>query len=344
MNIYHLLKIYQRIKNPRIKLLGILLLHVTKRRYVSLYIDPVMACNLQCQMCYFSNEDERKRLYGKFSDEDIDAIARAIFHRVIRLQIGCGAEPTIYNHLEELVRKGKLAGIPYISITTNGNLLNEEKLQRLVEAGLNEITVSAHGFTKYTYESLMKHGSFEKFLQLIEALKAIRRQTPDLKFRVNYTVNEDNIEELPIFSKLFKGIMPNILQIRPIQDLGETAYSNFSLKKIREKYDQCIIPLVRYCEQNNVTCIYPTQENLQELASEKGESPHNDIINYLPYFNLSPFEGWRNDKIDPYTETFEAYCKRTHRVRFIIKNLFACQRNKEQTGEDRTKALNYNIR
>lgn len=61
MNIYKILKIYQKIKSPKVKLLGILALHITKRRYLSLNIDPALACNFRCRMCYFSdNEAARK--------------------------------------------------------------------------------------------------------------------------------------------------------------------------------------------------------------------------------------------------------------------------------------------
>lgn len=66
MNIYKLLKVYQKIKSPKVKLLGILALHITKRRYLSLNIDPALACNFRCRMCYFSdNEAARKNKKSK---------------------------------------------------------------------------------------------------------------------------------------------------------------------------------------------------------------------------------------------------------------------------------------
>ena len=94
-------------------------------------------------------------MHGKFTTDDLEVIAKALFPRALRLQIGCGAEPTMSQNLLQLVKLGKQYGVKHITITTNGNLLTYEKLQKLVENGLTEITISAHGFTKNTYESLM---------------------------------------------------------------------------------------------------------------------------------------------------------------------------------------------
>ena len=44
MNYYKLLKINNLIKNPRLKLLGLMTFHVLKKRYISVQFDPVNAC------------------------------------------------------------------------------------------------------------------------------------------------------------------------------------------------------------------------------------------------------------------------------------------------------------
>ena len=80
------------------KLLGIALSHFIKRRYFGVYLDPVLACNFRCKMCYFSDVEKRKELTGIMSEQDVRAVAKAVFHRAVKLQIGCGAEPTLYPH------------------------------------------------------------------------------------------------------------------------------------------------------------------------------------------------------------------------------------------------------
>lgn len=91
-NFYFLLKINQHIKSVRLKSAGIYLLHLLGKRYFGIFLDPVLACNLRCRMCYFSDEEKRKRFsHGMFKPEDLPRLADAFFHRALKLQIGCGA-------------------------------------------------------------------------------------------------------------------------------------------------------------------------------------------------------------------------------------------------------------
>lgn len=52
MNLYSLLKIYTKIKNPRFRAMGMLLLHLLRRKYTCMSFDPVLGCNLKCRMCF----------------------------------------------------------------------------------------------------------------------------------------------------------------------------------------------------------------------------------------------------------------------------------------------------
>ena len=339
---YKLLNVYQRIKSPKVKLLGILALHIGKRRYLSINIDPVMSCNLRCKMCYFSDAETAKKMRGKFSSDDLEAIAKSLFPRALRLQIGCGAEPTVSQNLLQLVQLGKQYGVKHITITTNGNLLTYEKLHKLVENGLTEITLSAHGFTKNTYESLMTNGKFDLFTALIENLARIRTDFLDFRIRVNYTVNADNAEELIQLKEVFKDAKPNVVQIRPIQRIGKSSYNNFSLQTIKDNYNSWIMPVVAYCQQENITCLYPTPESLEMLETVNGaEEKSNSLVDSLPYFYIAPYEGWK-EKIDPYNESFEKYAQRTRRISTILRELVGIGTVKGERS--RTKSLNYQIK
>lgn len=136
----------------RLKLLSVLGMHLLRRRYIGVFIDPILACNLRCQMCYFSDPLYRATLRGKLTMDDCEAIAGHLFPHALRLQIGCGAEPTLTPEtMFRLVQLGQEYHVPWISVITNGNALTEETLQALVTAGLSELTLSLHGTTQATY-------------------------------------------------------------------------------------------------------------------------------------------------------------------------------------------------
>ena len=342
MNPYKLLKLYRRIQSPRLKLLGLMALHVGRRRYLNMVFDPVLGCNLRCRMCYFSDPQVRRQMHGIFSDADIEAIARALFHRVMRLQIGCGAEPTLYPRLAELVATARRHGVPHISLTTNGQLLSAAQLDQLARSGLDELIISAHGLCRETYEEMMPQASFDRFSQLVDDVRNCRRQHPGLSLRLNYTVNADNLSDLRLMPALLERLAPDTLQLRPVQQIGEQAdYQNYSLGSLVERYDECLQPVVDYCREHGITCLYPLRDHLQAIGSPAETDARRAEIELLPYFQLSPYDGWQQ-KIDPHRETFEQYCRRTHRLGRMWRLLLGLPL--PPADETLTKALNYNVK
>lgn len=308
---------------------------------MGIYLDPVLSCNFRCKMCYFSDEEKRKEMHGKLSEQEMETIAKALFHRALKLQIGCGAEPSLYKNLTGIVRLGKQYNVPYISLTTNGNLLAKEQLLELAEAGLNEITLSTHGIRKETYEYLMTNGKHELFLQLLANLKEVKEKYPDFKIRINYTMNADNTEELKDFWNVFGEIPLDILQLRPVQEIGNSEYQNFSLEKISRLLGSVVTPLVEECRQRGIICMAPEQENLETLELE---APDRDkTFEELTYCYVSARSCW-NDDFDYRTETFESYCRRKRMGVYILRKLFAKTDGKLDKTKAVTRKINYSVK
>ena len=320
---YPLLKVFSRMRSPWVKHVGVLAFYLARKRYLGLFLDPTQACNLKCRMCYFSGESHKLADRSQLSLDDYKCMADAMFHRVLRLQIGCGAEPTLYRSLPELVRLGKERGIPNISLTTNGNLLDEEKLEELACAGLDELILSVHGLTQPTYEYFMQHGRFSRFLSLLDAIKAVKKRHPGLQLRINYTVNEDNVEELELFPKIFEGLRVNVLQVRPVQNLGDSDYKNFRLDKVKQCYDKVFGLLKEYAGQHDTLLIIPSKANIDALTAPREVSRRlksNEHIQDLTHVYGRPGFLWRPD-FDFHTDTFEKYCRRNGYFREIMSGV-----------------------
>ncbi|MDR0763161.1 MAG: radical SAM protein [Bacteroidales bacterium] len=334
MDVYVLLKLNRHIRSTRIKLLGIWLLHCFGKRYFGLFLDPVLACNLRCKMCYFSDENKRKQLKGVMKETDLSLLANAFFHRALKLQIGCGAEPSLFQHNKELISLGKSCGVPYISMTTNGNLFSYYDLQEFVTAGLNEITLSLHGVKRETYEYFMQGGSFDKFLATMDSLTKIKKQKQNFKVRLNYTVNKDNLEELQSFFSVFGAYSFDILQIRPVQKIGDTVYNDFSWKEIYDAYDAVLEKLKKECIRRNITLLMPQKEDLT-----KENNNDNTRIAKATYFYLRPNYYWQED-FDLTADTYETYSNRKHIGWQIFKQIFYSNPKKPKSTENTKNAEN----
>ena len=330
------LKILKLLQFKWLVLSGIWAFHVLGKRYIGIYIDPALACNLRCKMCYFSDDAKRKELGGSLGLADMRRIAASLFHRALKVQIGCGAEPTVSSNWIEVVKLARQHGVPYVSLTTNGNLLTREKIEHAIEEGLDEITLSAHGMTRATYETLMQNAKFDIFLRLTNDLKSIKRKYPNFKVRVNYTINRDNFDELAQILKVMDGV-PDIIQIRPIQKIGNSEYNDFDLTYIFDNYDKVITPLVEKCRARGIECIYPQRENLVAI-SETAE--YDNRIEEATYCYISSQSCWKPD-FDFHNDTFESYSKRTLLARRLFSMIFHKPKN---SAINTTRKLNYTPR
>ena len=340
MNTYALLKINSLIKNHRIKFLGLWLLNILNKRTISVYFDPVLACNLRCKMCYFSDAERiRSNKKGIINEEDLNFIAKALFKNALKLQVGCGAEPTLYKNVEKVFSLGKTYGVPYMSLTTNGNLLTEEKIKQLCLSGLDEFIISLHGVTKKTYEFFMQGADYKTFLTNLKLISEEKKNYPNLKLRINYTFNQDNFEELKDFFTVFKDISIDVLQLRPIRKLGNSEYRNFDLIPLESKYSSVLRKIKEEAKKRGITLLSDEKLNTNEGGNSNSASNQSYMVEYT-YCYISPQHCWQND-FDFRTETFAQWSKRTHWKRMIFGNIFKSK--KEIQKELRSGMLNYSV-
>jgi molybdenum cofactor biosynthesis enzyme MoaA len=282
-------------------------------------------------MCYFSDTEYRKQAKGIMSSDALSKIANAFFPRTLKLQIGCGAEPSLFSQNLTLIRLAKQYKVPYISMTTNANLFTDKDLWGFAEAGLDEITLSLHGVTRESYEYFMTGASFDVFCRAMATLSEIKKIYPHFKIRINYTVNKDNMNELSLFFDVFGQYTIDILQIRPIQKIGASEYQAFSWDELYHSYDEAIKKVRDESARHGIVCIAPKKIDLQTVTDV------NSIVE-ATYCYISPRYTWLED-FDLDNDTFQSYSKRTKRSKTLFNNIF----KKNASYTDNHKRLNYTI-
>jgi wyosine [tRNA(Phe)-imidazoG37] synthetase (radical SAM superfamily) len=272
-----------------------------------------------------------------------------LLRHALKLQIGCGAEPTLYPHLEDIVHLGKEVGVPYISLTTNGQLIATGRvdLMRLIELGLNEITLSMHGTREATYEDLMQYAKFERLRKTLAILHDAKQKFPEFQIRINFTINSRNIQDLkndgfwPIWDEA--QVWPDVIQLRPIRNLGASVWQDFDLSFLHSCYDETIGSIVAKCEQKGITCIAPTQSELTMIES-KQEQIDQSVIEHITYCHISS-DGCYQADFDRLHDTFASYHHRKHTVRKLLRGAFCPNRLKKDFEiEGPSSHLNYSVK
>jgi molybdenum cofactor biosynthesis enzyme MoaA len=242
-------------------------------------------------------------------------MAKAIFDRTLRLQIGCGAEPTLFKYNPELIQLAKKHGIRYISLTTNANLLNKESIKNLLESGLDELTISLHGVNQNTYEHLMTNASYTKLIEVLHILSIEKLQYPHFKLRLNYTVNNLNVNELGTFFDVFGAFSIDILQLRTLRDIGGDIRLISLTESFNQSLKESLYSLKTQCEKRAIVFIPPDDLKKEDLTSNSNTIKSFAYGYISPKVFLQPDFNWQN-------ETFNQYSKRANYSFKLFKELF----------------------
>ena len=315
--IYRLIRLNRLLRSHRVKFAAVLAAHHLRIRHLAVRIDPVMACNLRCTMCFFSNEEYVKNAKGIFTSGELERLADMFFHRALLVVFGCGTEPTLYREFPELVRLAQRHRVPHIGFTTNGQLLQEDHLRKFIEYGLHELTISTHGVTKETYERFMANASFKRLHDVLSSLDSVKRKTgstlPNL--RLNYTVNATNLNELNRFFDVYGSYSIKTLQVRPIIDFNGQFRDLLTANDL-PVYDDVIAKLRAECKTRGVILLANTSDPTFET-----ENASSAILQAV-HRRITPMEVWRPD-FNWRTETYNEFCKRVGWPSHLLKLIFS---------------------
>ncbi len=341
MNFYGVLSLVAGQRMPGwMKTAGLAAMHAFGRRCIGVYLDPSTGCNLRCRMCYFSDPGHDAHV-RQIDEKRLDNIARAFYHRAMKLQIGCGTEPTLYRGLDAIVARARSAGVPFISLTTNGQLLaaNPKRLEAMAAAGLDEITISAHGTRAETYEYLMPGASFEKFRTLLSVIAGLKKRYPRFSVRLNFTFNSMNIGDLAPenFWALWSDVKPDTVQLRPVQNMGGTAWTDYDTAALKDRYDSTVGRIVDDCRKRGIKVLSPEKEQLDLVDDEQDWA--TAAIEDVSYCYVSPDSVYKPD-FDEQNDTYESYHRRHHTLRHLVGSIFSHSSRRR----DASKKLNYTVK
>jgi len=312
--IYKLIKLNRLIRSYRVKFLGVLLADIFGLRHLFLRLDPVMACNLKCSMCYFSDQDYVRKIRGRLSSEELNRIAELFFPRTLQLVVGCAAEPTLHKGYIDIILLAKENRIPFVGLTTNGQLINDEAVSQLVQSGLDEITLSLHGVSADTYEKFMVNGSYERVHQFLSELKACKKKyrTKAPEVRINYTVNAENLDELEKFFEIFGAYSIDTLQVRPMVDVGNTSFEHQPMTHLTiDRYNEVVARLQHDCSRLGVVLL-STRKDPNFTSYDKGTS----YVLPAVLRTIAPNKVWLPD-FNWKVESYRDFCRRIG-WRFIL--------------------------
>lgn len=125
------------------------------------------SCNNRCVWCY-AKIDEAP-LQSQMPRKLVEDIIKLASDIGIKKCVLLGGEPTIYPHIEFVIKKCTEHGIKTEIVTNGRRLSDKEFLKRLKDAGVTNITISLEGHTSELHDKTTRiKGSFSQLIQGIK--------------------------------------------------------------------------------------------------------------------------------------------------------------------------------
>ena len=157
------------------------------KKITSLIIEPTNTCNLRCTFCFVTDGMTRD---GGFMDFNI---FKKIINDCTDLEHLCmhnWGEPLLHKDIFRMIEYAKNKGVNYVVMNTNGTLLTDKMIKRIVNSKLDIIRFSIDGSAE-TFKRV-RGVELENIEKNIKKLKIIKeKKKPELKMGVVFTVEED---------------------------------------------------------------------------------------------------------------------------------------------------------
>lgn len=197
-------------------------------------------CNLRCRACSLDRWYEKK---GPMPFESIRRLESAL-PRLRFLDLSANCEPLLNQEIVKFLDfiRNKNENL-FITINTNGMLLDKKMSLRLLQGGIDRICVSVDSARKENFERTRKRSCFETVISNIKDLSRQRRRGKNRlrELGIITVASKDNIRELEDILDLIKdleadtwiinGLLPHSRQMA-----GKILYGRNGNPQVQDKF------------------------------------------------------------------------------------------------------------
>jgi MoaA/NifB/PqqE/SkfB family radical SAM enzyme len=246
-------------------------------------------CNLACIHCPHPEFKKSQHYGGRYLDPalNVKMVNEVRLHgqglaQYIRYT-GDG-EPLIHPHSYEMIEYACRHSGVFVTLTTNGMIMNEKRMRRLLDSGVHMIDVSVDAFTPETYAKIRVNGDLNvtraNILRLIDWVKRSKLQT---KVVVSYVEQPMNANETKDFEKFWNDQGADYVVIRRLHS-GAGSVENIAGQMRADNANS-----VRY------PCLYPWERIILNPRGELMFCPqdwvHGSVV--ADYQTATILETWR---------------------------------------------------
>ena len=224
---------------------------VMQARLLPIYLDlnTLNRCNVSCVMCPPAIRHDQQGIkrdpYYRLTLDEYRLLTDGLNVKTAHF-VGAYAEPLLNKDIFTLVQHAHDTGA-LTAITTNAMPLSIAFAERLVDAGLDMMSISLHGATKATAEAVMLKSNFERVIENIRVLQEVKRNRgttrPEIYF--NFVSQLANVREIPDFVDLAASLSVRHVNIIHLIDGDEAVRKEDNMVR----YPELLVPNLREAQR-----------------------------------------------------------------------------------------------
>ena len=215
-------------------------------------VDITEVCNLGCIHCAhpafkLSKIYQKNMLDPALNKKMVDEVYEYGKGLTKYIRYTSNGEPLVHPKSYEMILYAVNNSGTKVTLTTNGTLLNEKRMMKLLDTGLHMIDVSIDAFYNETYKKVRVGGDLDITKKNVLKLIQLRSQSAgDTKIIVSFVEQKENSNEIPIFKKFWEENGADEVLIRKLHtNSGSNENNDLNDKISTPKRRPCLYPWER---------------------------------------------------------------------------------------------------
>lgn len=217
-------------------------------------IDVTEVCNLECIHCPHPEFKKSKYYATRYLDPALNAkIVDEVRERGASLtqyiRYSSEGEPLVHPRGYEMIEYAARNSGVYVTLTTNGTIMNEKRTRRLLDSGVHMIDISIDAATPETYARVRVKGDLEVTrANVLNLLTWIRQSGSPTKVVVSFIEQPQNSHEVATFQTFWKDQGADFVVIRRLHSAAGAVVRVADImraEQLKERRRPCVYPWER---------------------------------------------------------------------------------------------------
>ena len=183
-------------------------------------MDITEVCNLACTHCPHPQFAKSQHYGGRhldptLNDKMIEEVRQHGQGRTLYIRYSSNGEPLVHPHGYDMIQAAVDHSGVYVTLTTNGKIMNEKRTQRLLASGVHLIDISIDAFKRETYAKIRVKGNLDVTREnVLRLIRWVRESKAKTKVVVSFVEQPQNTLEVADFERYWKDQGADYVVIR----------------------------------------------------------------------------------------------------------------------------------